>query len=286
MKNFRDEELKKWLAEEYYCEADEMERILFPDGNIPEYEETEEETKAAYARLVERLKADGIYEEENNSYETDGHRGKNLKDDEKIKIVYLPARKQNRFVRVAAILAICVAGVFAAGMTSQANRSYFIDSVKLWTGNDTSISVDNEEIGDRTNKDEQGAIDSIKNELNIELMPQFMYRPLGFTFKSYQISREAGYAWLEYNYNGAVISVYINDYTDNGKSSDQLLDGKLLETIEEEDERICIKIIKVGNETDEDESYAAYWENQGIFYQISGKMEKKEFIKLIEKMHF
>ena len=64
MGNFSDEELKKWLTEEYNKEIDEMEKIMFPDGNIPEDGETEEEARDAYARLVERLKADGIYEEE------------------------------------------------------------------------------------------------------------------------------------------------------------------------------------------------------------------------------
>ena len=48
MENFRDAELKKWLAEEYEKETEEMERILFPDGVIPDDGETEEEAKAAY----------------------------------------------------------------------------------------------------------------------------------------------------------------------------------------------------------------------------------------------
>ena len=56
MENFRDAELKKWLAEEYEKETEEMEKILFPDGVIPDDGETEEEAKAAYQRLVERLK--------------------------------------------------------------------------------------------------------------------------------------------------------------------------------------------------------------------------------------
>ena len=43
MENFRDAELKKWLAEEYEKETEEMEKILFPDGVIPDDGETEEE---------------------------------------------------------------------------------------------------------------------------------------------------------------------------------------------------------------------------------------------------
>ena len=43
MENFRDAELKKWLAEEYEKETEEMEKILFPDGVIPDDGDTEEE---------------------------------------------------------------------------------------------------------------------------------------------------------------------------------------------------------------------------------------------------
>lgn len=292
MGNFSDEELKKWLTEEYNKEIDEMEKIMFPDGNIPEDGETEEEARDAYARLVERLKADGIYEEENGSEKADNHRKINEKaeEPEKVKIVYLPAKpeKRNRLARVAAVMLVCAAGVFAASMTSQANRSYFIDSVKLWTGNDTSISIDNDITNEELDIDqaERMAIDDIKNKLNTELVPELMYRPTDFEFKDYKVNADAGYAWLEYNYKNTIISVYMNSYNDARKSSNYLLDGKLLEVINKKDEGIEIEIIKVKDKNDEKENYAAYWTKDNLFYQISGKMNKKEFIKLIDNVYF
>lgn len=295
MGNFSDEELKKWLTEEYNKEIDEMEKIMFPDGNIPEDGETEEEARAAYARLVERLKADGIYEEENDSEKADNHRKINEKTEEpeKVKIVYLPAKpkKRNRLARVAAVMLVCAAGVFAASMTSQSNRSYFIDSVKLWTGNDTSISVDNDVMRDKVEENdsdeiEREAIDDIKEKFEVNLVPSFMYRPSGFVFKAYRVNKEAGYAWLEYDCEDAIVSVYMNDYNDSSKSSDYLLDGKLVEIVYEEDDEIEIKIIRVKDKKDQKNNYVAYWKNEGIFYQVSGKIEKQEFIKLIHNMRF
>lgn len=213
--------LKKWLTEEYNKEIDEMEKIMFPDGNIPEDGETEEEARAAYARLVERLKADGIYEEEKDSEKADNHRKINEKTEEpeKVKIVYLPAKpeKRNRLARVAAVMLVCAAGVFAASMTSQANRSYFIDSVKFWTENDTSISVDNNLESDEADRNEQVAINEIKNSLNIEKFPYFMYRPKDFNFRDYEINFDMQNVLVEYNYNDTIISIYINDYGDNSK---------------------------------------------------------------------
>lgn len=283
MKNFRDEELKKWLEEEYYREAEEMEKILFPDGNIPECEETEEETKAAYARLVERLKADGIYEEENNSYETDGHRGKNLKDDEKIKIVYLPARKQNRFVRVAAILAICVAGVFAAGMTSQANRKYFIETVEYWRGNDTKIDIDNVNDGDESSKMEDSVYDLVENKLNIK-MPNLMYRPSQFEFYDYQLNTIAEKANIEYLYKNTIIAFYIDNKSKNRLKESLSLHGKQIGTVYSEDDDIEFLIIEIKDEGDIESSYAVQWIWNDTFYQLSGKIEKEQLIKIVENI--
>lgn len=288
MGNFSDEELKKWLAEEYNKEIDEMEKIMFPDGNIPDDGETEEEARAAYARLVERLRADGIYEEENDSENADDHKENNEKTEEaeKVKIVYLPAKpkKRNRIARVAAAVLVCAAGVFAASMTSQANRSYFIDTVKLWTGNDTNIIIENDGNNEKSSMDEDEAIVEIEQKLGVTV-PKFMYRPTGFEFKNYNVSAVIGYAWLEYSYMDTIVSIYINDYTDSSKSSDQLLDGEIVGTIKGNGGETKIKIIRVKDENDEKESYVAYWNQNEIFYQISGKMEKEEFMKLIRKVH-
>lgn len=290
MGNFSDEELKKWLTEEYNKEIDEMEKIMFPDGNIPEDGETEEEARAAYARLVERLKADGIYEEEKDSEKADNHRKINEKTEEpeKVKIVYLPAKpeKRNRLARVAAVMLVCAAGVFAASMTSQANRSFFIDSVKFWTENDTSISVDNNLESDEADRNEQVAINEIKNSLNIEKFPYFMYRPKDFNFRDYEINFDMQNVLVEYNYNDTIISIYINDYGDNSKNTDYILDGKIIAELELEDETFDIEVKCIKDKFDKKESYVAYWKDGTVFYQISGKMEEKEFIKLVKNIRF
>lgn len=289
MGNFSDEELKKWLAEEYNKEIDEMEKIMFPDGNIPDDGETEEEARAAYARLVERLKADGIYEEENDSENADDHKEINEKTEEaeKVKIVYLPAKpkKRNRITRVAAAVLVCAAGVFAASMTSQANRSYFIDTVRLWTGNDTNIAIENDENNEKASKDEDEAIFEIEQKLGI-IVPKFMYRPSKPKFQDYMISSDYGYALIEYEYKEKILSVYINQYTKNSKSSDVNFDGKIIKKVKLEDEDTTIEIRKIQSETDIQPSYTASWKDDSKIYQISCKMEEEEFIKLIEGIRF
>lgn len=279
MENFRDAELKKWLAEEYEKETEEMEKILFPDGVIPDDGETEEEAKAAYQRLVEKLKADGVYkEDETDSIKTDDHK-------ENVKIVYLPEKKSHKTARVAAAVLVCSAGIFAASMTSQANRSYFIDSVRYWVGDDTSISIENDEGNEKAQKDEQMAIDNVEKELGVNV-PLILERPKGFKFKDYRVNAESGYAFFEYSYNGEILTIYINKYDKETKSSGASLDGKEIDTIKLPEEEISIQIKKIMAKGDKKASYVAYWSSSTEFYQIESQMEEQKFIKLIKNIKF
>ena len=279
MENFRDAELKKWLAEEYEKETEEMGKILFPDGVIPDDGETEEEAKAAYQRLVEKLKADGVYkEDETDSIKTDDHK-------ENVKIVYLPEKKSHKAARVAAAVLVCSAGIFAASMTSQANRSYFLDSVRYWVGDDTRISIENDEGNEKEQKDEQKAIDAIEEELDLDV-PLILDRPENFKFRSYNVNVESGYALIEYCYGQEIVNIYINDYSDERKSGAYILDGKEIATVKMKNENINITIKKIQDKNDKKENYAAYWEKDSVFYQISGKMQQNEFMNLVNNIKF
>ncbi|MFR8797775.1 MAG: DUF4367 domain-containing protein [Blautia massiliensis (ex Durand et al. 2017)] len=279
MENFRDAELKKWLAEEYEKETEEMEKILFPDGVIPDDGETEEEAKAAYQRLVEKLKADGVYkEDETDSIKTDDHK-------ENVKIVYLPEKKRHKAARVAAAVLVCSAGIFAASMTSQANRRYFIDSVRYWVGHDTKIVVDNDRTNEKECEDEQKAIDDIEKELSVDI-PRFLYRPEGLEFKDYNISKDFEYALLQYDYNDTIMTLYINKYDKETKSTGASLDGKEIETIKLPEGEASIQVKRIMAKGDKKASYVAYWNNSTEFYQIESQMEEKEFIKLIKNIKF
>lgn len=279
MENFRDAELKKWLAEEYEKETEEMGKILFPDGVIPDDGETEEEAKAAYQRLVEKLKADGVYkEDETDSIKTDDHK-------ENVKIVYLPEKKSHKATRVAAAVLVCSAGIFAASMTSQANRSYFIDSVRYWVGEDTSISIENDEGNERAQKDEQMALDAIEEELDLDV-PLILYRPKNFSFRSYNVNVESGYALMEYYYGQEIVTLYINDYSDERKSGAYILDGQEIATVKMKNENINITIKKIQDKNDKKENYAACWEKDSVFYQISSKMQQNEFMNLVKNIKF
>ncbi len=180
---------------------------------------------------------------------------------------------------------VCAAGVFAASMTSQANRSYFIDSVKVWTGNDTKISVDNDPSSDVLSMDEDKARDDINEQLGMKV-PYFMYRPSGLEFLSCDVNKQLGYACIEYICNKTILLLQIDDNIENKNSRAYSLDGKKIAQIKFSDEDIEVTVMKIKDEADEKENYVAYWQKENFFYEISGKLEEKEFIKIVQNMRF
>ncbi len=74
-------------------------------------------------------------------------------------------------------------------------------------------------------EDEQKAIDDIEKELSVDI-PRFLYRPEGLKFKDYNISKDFEYALLQYDYNDTIMTLYINKYDKETKSTGASLDGK------------------------------------------------------------
>ena len=316
MKDFRDDELKKFIEEQYEKETDQMEKALSSNENLEKYEETEEKLEASYNRLIERLKADGVYREEENGdsdaayneiiklkktgstaehgnsksagaepmfrAEDRSYKSDTLGRDEKIR-EYRPKKSwKQKITRAAATVAVCACCVFAASMTSEANRRYVVDTVNYWAGNDTDIMIDNDE-GNNKERDEEVVRTTIQEALNVEV-PQFMYRPGGFKFTDYFMEKQSGIAELEYEYDGKVVQMLISKTDANAGSYNIKLHGNGVEKIKTEDNLIEIDIMTVKAEGDLEPSYTAVWKTEKAYYQLSGKIAKNKMIKILKKM--
>lgn len=288
-KKFDDDEWKKFLEEEYIKEADLMEEALFSDEDFPDMEMTDEEVDASFDRLMDRLKADGVYREEPKEETQKEETTKEAED----KVVELkPARKKkksmplvtrHKLAKIAGFMVMCTLTVFAASMTSEANRSYFINSMNYVTGNDTQVIMGNDNKNENPSMNEVEARKEIEHELRIAL-PVFMYVPDTFVFKGYKISELNTYAYLEYNYKDSVIDYFIRKCDENDKSAIFSLHGKEVEKTYIEDKSVVVSICEVKDEQDKKPTYVAQWNTSEVFYQISGKMEKEEFEKLVKNM--
>lgn len=292
-KKFEDDELKKLLEDEYVKEAEAIVEALFSDDQFDDEDITDEEIHDSYDRLIERLKAEGIYE-------PDDEAASDVPNDEvsgtmpETKVIPMPEKDNTRdknssrifykFAKAASIAAVTLLGIFAVTMTSEANRNYFIETVRYLAGDDTRMVIDNNEGNERGEDDEYSAIEKIK-KLGID-MPLLMYRPENFDFYDYKINSSGNLAYLEYIYKDTVITL-LAEKRDEKKASDNFsLHGKQLTTIPLEDSGVLVEVSEVQGPQDKKPSYTAQWDLDDIFYQISGKMEKDEFLKLVEKVRY
>ena len=198
-----------------------------------------------------------------------------------------PVRKKRSYLRlgkIAGVAGVCLLCVFAASMTSEANRNYFIRGIKYLSGNDTKVIIDNDQNNEVANTDEYEAIEDIENKIGVEI-PEFYYRPQGMKFYDYEISVETSNAKIEYQYDDTIIMFFIDKQNDNIASDINLVKGDeyTINTIKENGIEITIKEIR---DVEEISTYVAVWSKDEVSYSLIGKIELEDLKKIVEYMKF
>lgn len=255
--------------EQYIKKAEEMERELFADGDTDAYDSTDEEEARSYQELINRLKADGIYQEDETEPDT------------KRKII--PLHRKIHFGKVAGVAILCCACIFAASMTSEANRNYLINNIRVWSGKDTRTVIDNNEKNETVNMKEYEAIEEIEDELDIE-MPEFYYRPMEFEFRCYEVNKTAGFARMEYAYKKNIITLVVDIQNKNIASKITTVHGEKKKKVITVGENTKIIIESAQDSQDIMPSYTAQWRIDNTIYFLSGKIEEEELIRMLENI--
>lgn len=198
-----------------------------------------------------------------------------------------PIRKKRSYLRlgkVAGVAGVCLLCVFAASMTSEANRSYFIRGLRYLSGDDTRVVVDNDENNETVNTDEYEAIEDIENKIGVEV-PEFYYRPNKMKFRDYTVAESTGVAYMEYQYKNTMIMFYIDKQNDDTSSNMNLVKGDeiTIDTIKENGVEVTIKKIQDAGDTS---TYTAVWTKDEVSYSLVGKIELEDLKKIVEYMKF
>lgn len=198
-----------------------------------------------------------------------------------------PIRKKRGYLRlgkVAGVAGVCLMCVFAASMTSEANRSYFIRGLRYLSGDDTRVVVGNDEDNEDVNTDEYEAIEDIENKIGVEV-PEFYYRPKKMKFRDYTVAESTGVAYMEYQYKNTMIMFYIDKQNDDTASNMNLVKGDeiTIDTIEENGVEVTIKKIQDAEDTS---TYTAVWTKDEVSYSLVGKIELEDLKKILEYMKF
>ena len=200
-----------------------------------------------------------------------------------------PVRKKRSYLRlgkIAGVAGVCLLCVFAASMTSEANRNHFIKRVKYLSGNDTKIVVENDPENETVNTDEYEAIQNIEEKLQVNI-PEFYYRPYGMQFMDYEISESTFSAKMEYLYDDSVLTFMIDKQNENTASNIKSTHGdEDDEIIFNNKEEVTVTIKKIIDKSKEKPNLEAQWTKNDTDYNFSGKIELKELKKMLKQMKF
>lgn len=198
-----------------------------------------------------------------------------------------PVRKKRSYLRlgkVAGVAGVCLLCVFAASMTSEANRNHFIEGIRYLAGDDTRVVVGNDVENEDVNIDEYEAIEEIQDKIGVKV-PEFYYRPVGMEFYNYTIAESTTAAYLEYRYKNTIIMFYIDKQNEYTASDIYSMNGDDVEKIVSGDDKTEVIINKVYDEMEEP-SYTASWSKDDVIYVLSGRIDIEEMKKIIKYMKF
>lgn len=301
-----DEKFRQWLEEEYLKEADAIEEALFDGRKFEDNQDIVEKLSVSRESFYQRAREEGLLEDtadekaedEKNTEEAvpESTEKKILEFRKNAGVSKDPARDANRnsgkrkysyvrFGRIDGIAGLCLICVFAASMSSEANRKYLVNSVRILSGNDSQFISYNDDSNENASTKESDAIADIEEKLDVK-MPEFYYRPYGMEYMTYEISEPASAAKINYQYDDNIVTFYIDKQNQSTASNINSSSGeeKIIDTIEKEGYKVTLKKLQEQNE--KNLTYVAQWEYNGCAYSWSGKFRIEELKKIIKEMKF
>ena len=296
-----DEKFRQWLEEEYLKEADAIEEALFDGRKFEDNQDIVEKLSVSRESFYQRAREEGLLEDaadEKNTEEAvpestekkilEFRKNAGVSKDAARDANRNPGKKKHsymRFGRIAGIAGLCLICVFAASMSSEANRKYLVNSVRILSGNDSQFITDNSSDNEHAITEESDAIADIEEKLGVK-MPEFYYRPYGMEFIDYEVREGSAYADIEYQYKKDIEVFYIDKQDQFTTSKIRSLNGteKVIDEITNNGIKIIIKELR--DKKDKHITYVATWSSGECTYSWIGKMQIDELKKIVKEMKF
>ena len=271
----------KTLTDALNEEADEIEKRA--QEQRPERHLTQADKDSMLQNIMDRLREKGEAEgaPDSNTAEEAG-------PEPRIKAFSGTARKPlwKRAAKCAGILLIAGGVVFATSLISEGNRMYWLQVWQnLFPGSDTAVTNNDEDriLSDVTEKE---AREEIEETLNAPV-PEFYYLPTGMKYEETLIMEEAGYARLEYSYNGKNIFLSITESMEDlsGSTIFQSAKNEIAE-IQTPTGNVTAYLMEDSEREDGISGYHIQWIYNNCRYELNGIIEKEEIVKILEKIRY
>lgn len=270
-------------------EAALIEKEIQNIPDMPEWEPTEEKFQALMAKARERgLFTEGEHSEVKENEKTDALENTNENEQN-------PEKQSNRkqkicsmkkkVIKWSAVAAATVIGIFTVSMSSEANRAYIMQEVNRLFGNDVNTGLNNVEVKE-TGRTEEYAFQDIANMFHIE-MPEFFYMPDDMEYLDYTMDENAQIAFVRYSYGEQIIYLSV------------LINNKEISRLSQEDTGnfVCdfsshwmpelkCSLWEIYEEGDEQPTYSLKWNYKNVYYEILGKLGKKEIENIAKEIMY
>jgi hypothetical protein len=264
-KKFEDDELKDFLEEMYIREAELLEADLLAEDDLEEDEMSDAQVQASFEKLEQRLKDEGVYRPDPKEKKVRRFHGRTL-------------------AKAAGVIVVSGLCVFAASMTSEANRKYFVRQLQ-YISNPSKVVVDNAEENESSSLTEYEAREEIAKVLNVK-MPILTYTPPYFEYVGFSVDRKAGSAQMEYEYSGNRIVLSI-DKEDIGNSSRLKSSyGEEVTVVNMDTDGLKATITETMDSNEELPIFTASWSKGDVLYLLSGRMELEDLEKVIINLKY
>lgn len=196
-------------------------------------------------------------------------------------------RKVRRWRRKTMVgLAAALVAALGVGVTTFGDKGYVSDRVNQFLGGRKSTNIDTEREKKKivTSDEEEKVFQKIKDEFGIDAV-RMDYKPEKMRIIDYTIDKSLLSIDIFYEYDGQVISYSIIPSFQNFSYGFDVEDP-IVEEYEKNVNNVKIQVTEYRIEESGQMEYSAKFQYKDVEYILIGVIEKEEFEKILENLHF
>ncbi len=273
-------------------DAEEIIKALEADSEAMSVEPSEELDRKIYAMIPDHedqkdgeyddSAMEGLSEEDKEALRLGRELQKRRKEDEEEKV---RAKKRHRWKQITATAAVLVLAI-GIGTTGVGGPKRIVEMVEsTFGGRDGSrVNVSKVETKDTKDSEEILCYQRIKDELGFDPV-RINTTNKSMTYEYGEIDQDMQMAQLVYKYGDSNLFYMINRaYAEDVIGTD--VEDNIINEYTFSEGKLQAEIVEYELPKSKKKKYSAAFEYQGVYYQLTGTMERVEFEEILKKLHF
>lgn len=207
-----------------------------------------------------------------------------IRNREKSKVRKVCVKKRRKKTLIA--LAVALVAVLGVGITSFGDKGFVTETVKQLLGDRQLTNIDTNHAGKEESIDtiEESVYQKIKDEFGFDPV-RLDYKPLDMEMVDYSLEPEFLSATIYYQYGDNIMTYTITpvyqDFSFGYDIEDTIVD-EYTKTVEDTQIEVTEYLIQESKQ----QEFSAEFEYKDVTYILTGIIEKEEFEKILENLHF